>query len=100
MATRVGKVSELFALGDRGLVVVTDTSYDQLPHNLPIRVGDPIQVSEGGRVVLTSSVLGIEHCDPWTRRRLFAFLLPGDIRTNQIPIGSEISGLDPGDAGK
>jgi hypothetical protein len=89
MAIRFGKVEELFDLSGRGLVVVTDTAYEQLPGDLAVTIGSVVEFRHAGNS-FEAEVKGIEHCDPWTERHKFAFLLSSDISKNQIPIGADI----------
>ena len=83
-------VVELFQIGDRGVVVETDKTFETFPHNLRLKIGDEIEVRQNGVVLLTTRVAGIEHCDPWSPKHPFAFLLPAEISKQDIPIGAEI----------
>jgi hypothetical protein len=85
----VGKVFDTFEIKGRGVVVATDTTYEQLPRELKLKIGDPIEFRVGKDVVLRTTVVGIEHCDPWSPTHTFAFLLPGDLSKADVPIGSE-----------
>ena len=85
----VGAVADTFKIPGRGLVVATDTPYERLPRDLELRIGDPVEFRSGGRV-FRSYVAGIEHCDPWAPKQLFAFLLPGDVVKADVPIGAEV----------
>jgi hypothetical protein len=97
----LGAVADTFEIRGRGLVVATDTPCERLPRNLKLRIGDPVEFRCGGRV-LRSVVVGIEHCDPWTPKQLFAFLLPHDVVKADVPIGAEVwtveASADPGTA--
>lgn len=90
----IGKVTETFLIRGRGVVVTTDTAYEQLPQDLKLKVGDPIEFRRGGALILRTKVAGIEHCDPWTPKRLFAFLLSGDVRKEEVPTGVEVWSLE------
>jgi hypothetical protein len=84
------KVQDLFELAGRGLVVVVDATYEMLPDDLHIKIGTTIRISRAAQEGLIVRVVGLEHCDPWTPARSFAFLLPGTIAKSEIPIGSEV----------
>lgn len=86
----IGKVDDTFDITNRGVVLVTDTQYAQLPRELKLKVGDRIELRIDGAAVLTTSVAGIEHCDPWTPRQLFGFLLPRDVAKEDVPAGAEV----------
>jgi hypothetical protein len=96
VATRVGNVVGLFGL-KHGLVVVMDQRTDQL--TAPVRVDDAIEFRPPNGAALMSSVRGIEHADPWTAKRFFAFLLPADIVRGEVPLGSEVWVVGRGPAG-
>jgi len=85
----VGAVSDTFEIRGRGLVVATDTPYERLPRELKLRIGDPIEFRSGGSI-LRSTVVGIEHSDPWSPKQLFAFLLPHEVVKADIAIGAEV----------
>jgi hypothetical protein len=87
---RIGAVEELFELSLRGLIVVLDTPIDHLPDDLKLRIGDPVEFRSAAGSVLKSTIAGIEHADPWTPKRKFAFLLQIGITKEQIPIGAEV----------
>ena len=87
---RIGRVTELFDLSGRGVVVVLETPISQLPSGLTLRIGDPIEFRDGDTVMLESRVAGIEHCDPSTARTLFAFLLPRGVTQDSVAIGSDV----------
>ena len=61
----IGRVTETFDIEGRGVVVVTDTQQAQLPRDIPLKIGDPIELRSEGTVVLRTEVAGIEHSDPW-----------------------------------
>jgi hypothetical protein len=85
----VGVVADTFEIRGRGLVVATDTPYEPLPRDLKLKVGDPIEFRSGGRV-FRSRVVGIEHCDPWTPKQLFAFLVPREVVKADVQVGAEV----------
>jgi len=87
MATRIGNVDDLFDL-KHGLVVVVDRPIAQLP--IPVRIGDAVEFHTPRGTALASSVRGIEHADPWTEKRFFAFLLPPEVVRGEVPLGSEV----------
>jgi hypothetical protein len=87
---RIGKVDELFDIRGRGVVVVTDVTNAQLPKDLRLKVGDPVEFRVGGQPALRSITAGIEHCDPWSPQRPFAFVLPADVAKEMVPAGSEV----------
>ena len=90
MAHHAFNVAELFTLQGRGVVVVTDKTFEQLGPSIAVKIGDSIEFRKGNEVVLRSSVQGIEHCDPWSPQRPFVFLLPPEVRQDDVPVGSEI----------
>jgi hypothetical protein len=83
-------VVQLFQIGGRGIVVATDKTLETFPQNLQLRIGDEIEFRQNGVILLTTRVAGVEHCDPWSPKHPFAFLLPPDIMKQDIPIGAEI----------
>jgi hypothetical protein len=85
----VGAVSDTFDIRGRGLVVATNKPYERLPRDLKLKIGDPVEFRSDGRV-FRSRVVGIEHCDPWTPKQLFAFLLPREVGKADVPIGAEV----------
>jgi hypothetical protein len=86
----VGKVIDTFDIKGRGVVVITDTTYEQLPRELTLKIGDPVEIRMDGEVVLRTKIVGIEHCDPWSPKHTFAFLLPRDVSKADVPIGSQV----------
>jgi len=90
----VGKVFDTFDIKGRGLVVATDTTYEQLPRELKLKIGDPVEFRIGGEVVMRSRIVGIEHCDPWSPKHTFAFLVPRDVSKADVPIGSEVWSME------
>jgi hypothetical protein len=86
----VGRVFDTFEIKGRGVVVATDTTYEQLPRDLKLKIGDPIELRVGTEVVLRTRIVGIEHCDPWSPKHTFAFLLPRELSKADVPIGSEV----------
>jgi hypothetical protein len=89
----VGRVTNTFELKGRGVVVSTHTTYEELPPDLKLRIGDSVELrSDFG--VLRTKVTGIAHCDPWTPKLPFDFLLPPDVRKEDAPIGAEVWAVD------
>jgi hypothetical protein len=86
----VGRVSDTFEIKGRGVVVATDTTYERLPRELRLKIGDRIELRSGGVVVLRTKVVGMEHCDPWTPQQTFGFLLPREVSRNSVPVGAEV----------
>ena len=89
----VGAVADTFEIRGRGLVVATDTPYGRLPSDLKLKIGDPVEFRSGG-CVFRSRIVGIEHCDPWSPRQLFAFLLPREVVKADVQIGAEVWAAD------
>ena len=87
VATHIGNVDELFDL-KHGLVVVVDQPIAQIP--IPVRIGDAVEFRTTSGTALASSVRGIEHANPWTEKRFFAFLLPREIVRSEVPLRSEV----------
>src|SRR4051812_21866772 len=58
----LGRVSETLDITGRGVVVAFGTTYEQLPQDFKLKIGDPVEFRSDGVVVLQSSVAGIEHC--------------------------------------
>jgi len=85
-----GKVVGTFEIKGHGVVVATDTTYEQLPRELKLKIGDPVELRVDGNVILRTKVVGIEHCDPWSPKHTFGFLLPRDLSKADVPIGSEV----------
>jgi len=86
----VGKILETFEIKGRGIVVATDTTYEKLPHDLRLKIGDSVELRMGGAVILQTRIVGIEHCNPWSPTLPFAFLLPRDLSKADVPVGSEV----------
>ncbi len=84
------KVMDLFQIPGRGVVVITDKTFEELPRGLGFNIGEPVEIHREGQMVLQTRVVGIEHCDPWSPKRPFAFLLPPEVLKNDIQPGSEI----------
>lgn len=83
-------VKELFQITGRGVVVVTDKTYETLPNTLALKIGDPIEFRQRGRIVFRTFVAGIEHFDPWSPKHSFAFLLPSEVTKQHVSVGAEI----------
>ena len=83
-------VMELFQISGRGVVVITDKTYEALPSKLALKIGDTVEFRQDGRTVLQSTVAGIELCSPWSPKRPFAFLLPSAVTKQDVPVGAEI----------
>ncbi|MDC0936048.1 hypothetical protein OAS39_07160 [Pirellulales bacterium] len=86
----VGKVHYTRLLAQHGLVVILDTPIGQLPHELHLKIGDRIGFRVDGVTVGTANVAGIEHCDPYTPKRLFSFLISEQVTKVEVPIGAEV----------
>jgi hypothetical protein len=86
----IGNVSDTFEIKERGLILATDRTYEQLPKDLKLKVGDSVELRRDGVVVFRTAVTGIELCDPWSPNRLFAFLLPRGVTKADVPIGAEV----------
>ncbi len=39
---------------------------------------------------MQTKIVGIEHCDPWSPKHTFAFLLPRDVSKADVPIDCEV----------
>jgi len=85
----VGKVFGTFEIKGRGVVVATETTYERLPRDLKLKIGDPVEFRMGGELVLRTKIVGIEHCDPWSPRNTFGFLLPREVSKADVPVGSK-----------
>ena len=90
MVQHAFKVADHFAIRGRGLIVVTDKTYEQLGPNFVVKIGDPVEFRRDNQVMLRSTVEGIEHCNPWSPNRPFVFSLPPDISKEDVPFGTEI----------
>jgi len=86
---KIGRVAELLELPGRGVAVITDTAFEQLPSELRLKIGDPVELRHAAEVLRTK-VVGIEHCDPWSPKQKFCILLPSDVTKDAITIGSEV----------
>jgi hypothetical protein len=87
-------VAETFDIAGRGLVIATNKTFATLD-DVVVRIGDSIAIRRSAADDLLTSVVGIEHCDPWTPERIFAFLVPDGITKSDVPIGSQIWSVDP-----
>lgn len=85
----VGTVADTFEIQGRGLIVATDTPLERLPRDLKLKIGDLIEFRSASRA-FRSRVAGIEHCDPWSPKHSFAFLLPREVAKTDVLIGAEI----------
>ena len=90
MVCLIGRITETFDIEGRGVVAVTDTPYAQLPAELAVRVGDPIELRPDKGSTVRTRLAGIEHCDPWTPTQCFGFLLPPELGKADVPIGAEV----------
>lgn len=86
----VGKVLDTFEIRGRGLVVVTDTTHEQLPVELRLHVGDPLEFRDQNVVVLRTRAAGVEFSDPYSPRQNFGFSLPREVTKADVPIGCEV----------
>jgi protein involved in polysaccharide export with SLBB domain len=86
-------VQEVFQLAER-LVLAVNATYATLPQDFNLKIGDTIRIRRANHEDLTTQVTGIEHCDPWTPRQVFAFSIPNTISKTDVPIGSEIEFAD------
>uniref|UniRef100_UPI00257DE473 hypothetical protein n=1 Tax=Rhodopirellula sp. UBA1907 TaxID=1947381 RepID=UPI00257DE473 len=75
-------------------VIATNKTFATLD-DVVVRIGDSIAIRRSAADDLLTSVVGIEHCDPWTPERIFAFLVPDGITKSDVPIGSQIWSVDP-----
>jgi len=87
--THAFDVSDLFQTSGRGVVVVTDKTYEAMPRTLALKIGDPIEFRQAGRIVLETIVAGIE-LGRWSPKRPFAFLLPFAVAMQDVPVSAEI----------
>jgi hypothetical protein len=53
-------------------------------------IRDLIEFKLEEQIILKAHIAGIEHCDPWSPKLHFAFLLPPEVKNEEIRIGSEI----------
>jgi hypothetical protein len=83
-------VENVFFLESCGVIVCTNKTYETMPQNLAIKIGTPIEFRNSGQVLLSTHIAGIEHCDPWSPKHPFAFLLPSTVKKEDIAIGAEI----------
>ncbi|HEX6963386.1 MAG TPA: hypothetical protein VF175_16075 [Lacipirellula sp.] len=81
----VGRVKDTFHLSDRGLVIVLDVTYEKLPHEFRLKVGDEVEFGAVATERFRSTVTGIEILDPWSPQNLFGFLVPLDIKNRVLP---------------
>jgi len=82
-------VEDTFQIEGRGLAVVVNKRYEELPSWLKLHVGDSLEIRSGDNVVRTT-VKGIEMVSPWTPQTPFCILIPTDVNKTQVPIGSEV----------
>lgn len=90
----VGKVLDTFEIKGLGIVVVTNTTYEQLSQELTLTIGYPVELRMNGEVVLQTKIIGIDHGSPWSPMQSLGFLLPGDMNKSDVPIGSEVWSID------
>ncbi|MFG0265770.1 MAG: hypothetical protein ACF8AM_11575 [Rhodopirellula sp. JB055] len=93
MSFHMFDVAETFDISGRGLVIATNKTFATLG-DVVVRIGDPITIRRDSADDLATSVVGIEHCDPWSPERIFAFLVPQGISKSDVPIGSQIWSVD------
>jgi len=89
MTRHAFNVADTFDIQGRGMVVVTDKRYEDLPSWLALKVGDDVELRLEDNTVRTK-VAGIEFVNPWTPKTPFGFLLPADVQKDQVSIGCEI----------
>ncbi|MCR9210535.1 MAG: hypothetical protein NXI28_20095 [bacterium] len=94
MPTHMFDVAETFDIVGRGLVIATNKTFATLD-DVVVRIGDSNAIRRSAADDLLTSVVGIEHCDPWTPERIFAFFVPDGITKSDVPIGSQIWSVDP-----
>jgi hypothetical protein len=94
MPRRLFNVSDSFHLRGRGLVVVADETYETLDPSITLKVGDSLSIRHVASTPFTVTVLGIEHCDPWSPKQELAFLLNGDLTRELVPHGAEVWSVD------
>jgi hypothetical protein len=86
----IGNVQETFQIAERGIVIALDVTWDTLPDGLILKIGEEIEMRNPDGVSVRTTVAGIEHADPWTPRRTFAFLLPKDFSRDRLQLGAEV----------
>jgi len=89
MTRHAFNVADTFDIQGRGLLVVTDKRYEDLPSWLALKVGDDIELRSEENAVRTR-IAGIEFIDPWTPKTFFGLLLPSGVPKEQVNIGCEI----------
>jgi hypothetical protein len=90
MAERILKVTALFEVHGRGVVAITDKTYETLPQGLKLKTGAVIEFRGQGCKPMRTTIVGIEHCDPWSPKHDFAFLLPREVRKSDVPLEAEV----------
>lgn len=73
------KVMDLFQIPGRSVVVITDKTFEELSRGLVFNIEDTVEIHWEGQMVLQSRIAGLEHCNPWSPKRPFAFLLPDEV---------------------
>jgi hypothetical protein len=61
-----------------------------LPRELKLKIGNPVELRLGAEVVLRTKIVGIEHCDAWSPKHTFGFLLPRNLSKANVQIGAEV----------
>jgi len=87
----IGNVADTFEIKGRGVEVAIDRTVDQLPKELRIYVGDPVEFRSAGAALFQTTISGIGFCDPPNPHRPFAFLVMA--AKTDVPIGAEVWSL-------
>jgi hypothetical protein len=93
MAKRLFNVEAVFEIEDRGIVVVSDQTYETIPPDRHIRIGDLVRIQRTDDAGLVTKVIGIEHFNPLTRKHPVAFLI-SNVSKDDVPTGAEVWSVD------
>jgi hypothetical protein len=84
----LSQVEDTFQIAGRGCVVVPAIPRSEL--NFSLRAKDPVQLRMPDGRIINTHIVSIElACGPQVKDRM-AFLLPGTIKTEEVPKGTEI----------
>ena len=86
---KISQIEDSFQISGRGCVIVIPKSALQSNHQ--IKIGDLIQLRNAAVRVFDTQINGVEiSCGLNARGDVTAFLISGDIQSNEIPPGTEL----------
>ena len=87
MTRHVFNVADTLAIIERGLLVIADKQYGELPSWLLLKVGDEIEFRSKGDILLRCKAAGIEMM---SGSMSLSIMLPSNVTKKQVPQGCEV----------